>query len=42
MVIGLMAQVDRLQFTVRKLAGWNGTDISELIEDGLLEEGDLD
>lgn len=32
----------RLQFTVHKLAGWNGTDISELIEDGLLEEGDLD
>lgn len=32
----------RLQRTVRKLAGWAGYDISELIEDGYLIEGDLD
>jgi hypothetical protein len=32
----------RLQRAVRKLAGWVGTDISDLIEDGILEEGDLD
>lgn len=34
--------VDRLIFTVRKLAGWHGIDISELIEEGYLCEGDLD
>lgn len=33
--------VKRPRFTVGKLAGWNGIDISELIEDGLLKEGDL-
>lgn len=32
----------RLQHTVAKLAGWQGIDISELIEDGYLKEGDLD
>lgn len=31
----------RLRYTVGKLAGWNGISISELIEDGLLEEGDI-
>lgn len=35
-------KIERLQHTVRKLAAWNGYDISELIEDGYLEEGDLD
>ena len=32
----------RLQNAVRKLAGWCGNDISELIEDGLIEEGDME
>ena len=35
-------KVARLQRAVRKLAGRAGNDISELIEDGMLEEGDLD
>ena len=34
-------KIERLQQMVRKLARWNGSDISELIEDGHLEEGDL-
>lgn len=33
---------ERLQFTVRKLAGHAGWDISELIEEGWLKEGDMD
>ena len=32
----------RLQNAVRKLAGWNGSDISDLIESGLIEEGDME
>jgi formyltetrahydrofolate synthetase len=35
-------RIKRLVNTVYKIAGWNGTDISELIEEGLLEENDLD
>lgn len=31
----------RLSNAVRKLAGWSGNDISDLIDDGLIEEGDL-
>jgi hypothetical protein len=34
-------KISRLQNAVSKLAGWAGTDISELIADGLIEEGDL-
>lgn len=34
-------RIERLSAVVRKLASWNGTDISELIEIGMLEEGDL-
>lgn len=34
-------RIERLSNAVRKLAGWSGNDISDLIEDGLLEEGDL-
>ena len=34
-------RIARLSHAVRKLAGWSGNDISELIEDGLIEEGDL-
>ena len=36
------AKMKRLQEAVMKLAGWAGNDISELIEEGMLEEGDLD
>jgi len=36
------AKMERLQSAVSKLAGWSGNDLSELIEDGMLEEGDLD
>ena len=32
----------RLQNAVRKLARWSGNDISELIEDGLIEAGDME
>lgn len=35
------ARLQRVMAALRKVAGWNGTDISDLIEDGLLEEGDL-
>lgn len=35
-------QIDRLQYTVRKLASWLGYDISELIENEFIVEGDLD
>lgn len=35
-------RLNRLIETIYKLSGWNGTDISELIEEGYLEEGDLD
>lgn len=34
-------RIARLSHTVDKLAGWSGNDISELIEEGFLEEGDL-
>ena len=34
-------RINRLIATVRKLAQWNGTDIADLIEDGYLEEDDL-
>jgi len=37
-----LEKLARLQHAVRKLAGWAGTDISELIEDELIEEGDLE
>ena len=36
------AKMKRLQDAVVKLADWSGNDISELIEDGMLGEGDLD
>lgn len=35
-------KVARLQRAVLKLAGWAGNDISQLVESGMLEEGDLD
>lgn len=35
------AREQRLINTVHKLAGWNGTDISVLIEEGLLQDGDV-
>lgn len=35
------ARLDRLSHAVHKLAGWSGNDISGLIEQGYLEEGDL-
>lgn len=34
-------RIERLQSAVRKLASWQGVDISELIDEGYLEEGDL-
>lgn len=33
--------IERLRHTVRKLSGWQGYDISELVKDGLIEEGDM-
>lgn len=35
-------RLGRLVETIYKLAGWNGTDISDLIDEGYLQEGDLD
>lgn len=35
-------KIERLQFTTRMLAGHIGYDISELVEDGFLENGDMD
>lgn len=35
-------QVERLQNTIHKLSKWQGIDISELIEEEYLEEGDMD
>ena len=35
------ARIDRLAATVRKLAGWAGHDIADLIEEGYLQDGDL-
>ncbi|WP_139195005.1 hypothetical protein [Arthrobacter sp. UCD-GKA] len=37
----LEARIERLSHAVRKLAGWSGNDIADLIEDGLIMEGDL-
>lgn len=37
----LEARIERLSHAVRKLAGWSGNDIADLIEDGLIKEGDL-
>ena len=34
-------KITRLQHAVRKLAGWAGIDISELIAEGLIDEGDM-
>jgi hypothetical protein len=42
MITGLDARINRLILTVRKLAQWHGADISELIEEGYLQEGDLE
>lgn len=38
----LKGQIERLQFTIRKLAGHAGHDISEIVDEGWLEEGDMD
>ena len=35
------ARIERLISTIYKLSSWSGNDISELIEEGYLEEGDL-
>lgn len=37
----LYNRIERLSHAVRKLAGWSGNDIADLIEDGLIKEGDL-
>lgn len=34
-------RLQRLVRVIHKLAGWMGYDIAELIEDGFLQEGDL-
>jgi hypothetical protein len=34
-------RIDRLAATVRKLAGWSGHDIADLIDEGYLHDGDL-
>lgn len=34
-------QLKRLRFTVIKLAGWTGIDVSELISRGYLKEEDI-
>ena len=36
------AKIARLQKTVIELAGYQGIDIIELIEDGFIDAGDLD
>lgn len=41
-IVELENQIERLQKVVYKLAGWAGADIGDLIEDGYLEEDDLD
>ncbi|WP_346921916.1 hypothetical protein [Glutamicibacter creatinolyticus] len=38
----VQGRLERLSNTVDKLADWSGKDISELVEEGYLEEGDLD
>lgn len=35
-------RIERLSYTVRKLSGHAAWDISELIDEGYLKEGDLD
>lgn len=35
------ARIERLSYTVHKLAGWLGYDVAELIENAFIEEGDL-
>jgi len=35
------AKMKRLQYAVVELAYWAGNDTSDLIENGLLQEGDL-
>ena len=37
----LTARISRLSATVRKLAGWAGHDIADLVEEGYLQDGDL-
>ncbi|MEG2778199.1 MAG: hypothetical protein RR905_02805 [Aurantimicrobium sp.] len=37
----LHERIERLQFTVCKLAGYTGHDISELIDEGWLQDGDV-
>lgn len=36
------ARIERLISAIYKLSSWAGCDISELVEQGYLEEGDLD
>lgn len=35
------ARIERLVYMIRELAGWAGVDLSELIEQEYLKEGDL-
>lgn len=35
------ARIDRLSTAVHKLTKWAGVEISELIDEGYLEEGDM-
>ena len=37
----LLAQNARLQFAVSKLSKWSGIEVSDLYEDGYLNEGDM-
>lgn len=37
----IRSRADRLAATVRKLAGWAGHDIADLIDEGYLQDGDL-
>lgn len=34
-------RIERLIYAIHKLTKWSGVDISELIDDGYLEEGDM-
>lgn len=38
----LLEIIDRLQRVVLKMSGWSGVDVSELVDEGYLEEGDMD
>lgn len=38
----LLEQIERLQFVIHKMSKWSGIEVSDLYEDGYLNEGDMD